>query len=40
LKGRALQVLDAEFDNNPPSAEYFVELERVSKNRIIWGANY
>jgi len=40
LKGRALQVLDAEFDDNPPSAEYFVELERVSKNRIIWGANY
>ena len=23
-----------------PTAEYFVELERVSKNRIIWGANY
>ena len=40
LKGRALQVLDAEFDDNPPSAEYFVELERVSKSRIIWGANY
>ena len=23
-----------------PSAEYFAELERVSVNRIIWGANY
>lgn len=23
-----------------PRAEYFSELERVSKNRIIWGANY
>ena len=25
---------------DPPGAEYFAELERVSKNRIIWGANY
>lgn len=24
----------------PPPHEYFVELERVSKNQIIWGANY
>lgn len=23
-----------------PSAEYFKELERVSKNRIVWGGNY
>ena len=23
-----------------PSPEYFVELERVSKNQIIWGGNY
>jgi site-specific DNA-methyltransferase (adenine-specific) len=26
-------------DSTPP-AEYFAELERVSKERIIWGANY
>jgi site-specific DNA-methyltransferase (adenine-specific) len=29
-----------EWNNNIPSAEYFKELERVSKERIIWGANY
>ena len=29
-----------EWDNEIPSAEYFKELKRVSKNQIIWGANY
>ena len=29
-----------EWDNEIPSAEYFSELRRVSKNQIIWGANY
>lgn len=29
-----------EWDKNTPPHEYFVELERVSKNQIIWGANY
>ncbi len=29
-----------EWDKEIPSAEYFVELRRVSKNQIIWGANY
>ena len=29
-----------DWDNEIPSAEYFKELERVSKNQIIWGANY
>ena len=28
------------WDNQPPSADYFEELFRVSKNQIIWGANY
>ena len=28
------------WDNNIPSKEYFDELFRVSKNQIIWGANY
>ena len=28
------------WDNAIPPAEYFVELWRVSKNQIIWGANY
>ena len=29
-----------DWDNEIPSAEYFNELKRVSKNQIIWGANY
>jgi site-specific DNA-methyltransferase (adenine-specific) len=28
------------WDNEPPSADYFKELFRVSKNQIVWGANY
>ena len=28
------------WDNNPPSDKYFDELFRISKNQIIWGANY
>jgi len=28
------------WDTNTPSKEYFDELYRVSKNQIIWGANY
>jgi|SRR5690242_19161468 len=28
------------WDNEAPSAEYFKELRRVSKNQIIWGANH
>lgn len=27
-------------DEKPPSKEYFDELKRVAKNRIIWGGNY
>jgi site-specific DNA-methyltransferase (adenine-specific) len=29
-----------DWDNSIPSAEYFKELKRVSKNYIIWGGNY
>ena len=29
-----------EWDNSIPNADYFNELFRVSKNQIIWGANY
>jgi site-specific DNA-methyltransferase (adenine-specific) len=29
-----------DWDNDPPSKEYFLELQRVSKNQIIWGANH
>jgi site-specific DNA-methyltransferase (adenine-specific) len=28
------------WDNSIPNKEYFDELKRVSKNQIIWGANY
>lgn len=27
-------------DLNPPEKDYFIELKRVSKNQIIWGANH
>ena len=29
-----------QWDNEIPSAEYFEELKRVSKNQVIWGGNY
>jgi len=29
-----------DWDNERPSLEYFTELQRVSKNQIIWGGNY
>lgn len=29
-----------DWDNGIPSPEYFIELQRVSKNQIIWGGNY
>ena len=29
-----------DWDNEPPPIEYFRELQRVSKNQIIWGANH
>ena len=28
------------WDNEIPKDEYFIELQRVSKNQIIWGGNY
>lgn len=30
----------AVWDSQPPPAEYFSELFRVSKNQIVWGANH
>ena len=29
-----------DWDDNAPEMEYFIELKRVSKNQIIWGANH
>jgi len=34
------QFKPVEWDNAPPTPEYFTELFRVSKNQIIWGGNY
>ena len=28
------------WDNEIPSAEYFKEIRRISKNQIVWGGNY
>jgi len=28
------------WDDTPPNKEYFKEVQRVSKNQIIWGGNY
>lgn len=27
-------------DSKPPQLDYWIELERVSKNRVVWGGNY
>lgn len=40
LKNRTLNTMQCDWDFYPPSEQYFHELERVSKNRIIWGGNY
>jgi len=34
------QYADKIYDDAPPTREYFEQLKRVSKNRIIWGANH
>ena len=33
-------IVKKDWDAETPTAEYFCELERVSKNQIIWGGNY
>lgn len=38
--GKNLTTMNCDWDFEKPSLEYFKELERVSKNRIIWGMNY
>jgi site-specific DNA-methyltransferase (adenine-specific) len=37
--GKSIHV-KKDWDKNKPSATYFNELFRVSKNQIVWGANY
>ena len=36
----ATQFTAKNWDNKPPGVEYFKELQRISKNQIIWGANH
>jgi site-specific DNA-methyltransferase (adenine-specific) len=31
---------DKDWDNEIPSDQYFIELQRISQNQIIWGGNY
>lgn len=40
LKNRILNQSDCTWDTNPPDANYFDELRRISKHQIIWGGNY
>ena len=39
-KGIVKTYKSKQWDNEPPTPEYFTELRRVSKNQIIWGGNY
>jgi site-specific DNA-methyltransferase (adenine-specific) len=38
--GRKLKGVRHEWDKFTPDKEYFDEMRRVSKQQIIWGANY
>lgn len=40
LRAGQNQYKDSDWDKEIPTKEYFNELQRVSKNQIIWGANY
>ena len=40
LKGRILNKSEITWDSTKPTEEYFKELKRVTKNRIIFGGNY
>lgn len=39
-KHKPIQNLDSSWDNEIPTAEYWEELFRVSKNQIVFGGNY
>ncbi len=40
LRVKKLKYKHGDWDNEPPTPEYFKELKRVSENQIIWGVNY
>ena len=37
---KKIEYTKKDWDNAIPSAEYFAELKRISKNQIVWGGNY
>jgi len=37
---KANKYKQSNWDNEIPKDEYFIELQRVSKNQIVWGGNY
>jgi len=37
---KAKQYAPKKWDQKPSETKYFIELKRVSKNQIIWGANH
>jgi site-specific DNA-methyltransferase (adenine-specific) len=39
-KAKPKKWIGGDWDNQVPSDEYWLELFRVSKNQIVWGANY
>lgn len=39
-KGEKKRYSEKKWDKSIPNAEYFKELQRVSKNQIVWGCNY
>lgn len=39
-KGEKKRYKDKDWDKGIPTPEYFKELQRVSKNQIVWGSNY
>lgn len=39
-KGKRKKHKKKDWDNSIPDSNYFKQLERVSKNQIIWGGNY
>ena len=40
VKNRYTKEGDKQWDNQIPTNEYFLELQRVSNHQIIWGGNY
>lgn len=37
---RKIEYIEKDWDKSAPENEYFIELIRISKNQIVWGANH